>query len=98
MTTKAQKLLPLPNPPEREPDDMTSVQHLGENGNLHRSDSTLRVFLRRMKACLGTPEAIRHGLTSWPGSYTSCHGMDRGTWMSQPNTTRTSSARGRHTA
>ena len=39
MTTKAQTLLPLPDPPEREPDDMTSVQHLGENGNLHRSDS-----------------------------------------------------------
>ena len=35
MTTKAQTLLPLPDPPEREPDDMTSVQHLGENGNLH---------------------------------------------------------------
>ena len=25
----------LPDPPEREPEDMTSVQHLGENGNLH---------------------------------------------------------------
>ena len=35
MTTKAQTLLPLPDPPEREPDDMTSVQHLVENGNLH---------------------------------------------------------------
>ena len=35
MTTKPQALLPLPDPPEREPDDMTSVQHLGENGNLH---------------------------------------------------------------
>ena len=35
MTTKSQTLLPLPDPPEREPDDMTSVQHLGENGNLH---------------------------------------------------------------
>ena len=35
MTTKAETLLPLPDPPEREPDDMTSVQHLGENGNLH---------------------------------------------------------------
>ena len=35
MTTKPQTLLPLPDPPEREPDDMTSVQHLGENGNLH---------------------------------------------------------------
>ena len=35
MTTKPQPLLPLPYPPEREPDDMASVQHLGENGNLH---------------------------------------------------------------
>ena len=35
MTTKEQTLLPLPDPPEREPDDMTSVQQLGENGNLH---------------------------------------------------------------
>ena len=35
MTTKPQTLLPLPAPPEHEPDDMTSVQHLGENGNLH---------------------------------------------------------------
>ncbi len=35
MTTKPQTILPLPDPPEREPDDMTSVQHLGENGNLH---------------------------------------------------------------
>ncbi len=35
MTTRTQTLLPLPDPPEREPDDMTSVQHLGENVNLH---------------------------------------------------------------
>ena len=35
MTTKPQTLLPLPDPPEREPEDMTSVQHLGENGNLY---------------------------------------------------------------
>ena len=35
MTTKPQTLLPLPDPPEHEPDDMTSVQHLGENGNMH---------------------------------------------------------------
>ena len=34
MTTKPQTLLPLPDPPEREPDDMTSAQHLSENGNL----------------------------------------------------------------
>ena len=35
MTTKPPMLLPLPDPPEREQDDMTSVQHLGENGNLY---------------------------------------------------------------
>ena len=35
MTTKPQTLLPLPDPPEREPDDMTSFQHLAKNGNLH---------------------------------------------------------------
>ena len=35
MTTKPQRLLPLPDTPEREPDDMTSAQHLSENGNLH---------------------------------------------------------------
>ena len=35
MTTKPQTFLPLPDPPEQQPDDMTSVQHLGENGNLH---------------------------------------------------------------
>ena len=31
MTTKPQTLLPVPDPPEREPDDMTSVRHLGES-------------------------------------------------------------------
>ena len=38
MTTKQTSLPavnPLPSPPKHEPDDMTSVQHLGENGNLH---------------------------------------------------------------
>ena len=35
MTTKPQMLLPLPDPPERGQDDMTSVQHLSENGNLY---------------------------------------------------------------
>ena len=35
MTTKRQTFLPIPDPPEHEPDDMTSVQHLGENGNMH---------------------------------------------------------------
>ena len=35
MTTKPQTLLPLPDPPEREPDDMTSSQHLTKNGGVH---------------------------------------------------------------
>ena len=35
MTTKPQTLLPLPDPPEREPDDMTSVQHLNKNACAH---------------------------------------------------------------
>ena len=35
MTTKPQTLLPLPDPPEREPDDMTSFQHLTKNGGVH---------------------------------------------------------------
>ena len=35
MTTKPRTLLPLPDPPEREPEDMTSFQHLAKNGNLH---------------------------------------------------------------
>ena len=35
MTTKPQTLLPLPDPPEHEPDDMTSFQHLTKNGSVH---------------------------------------------------------------
>ena len=35
MTTRARTLLPLPDPPEREPEDMTSFQHLAKNGNVH---------------------------------------------------------------
>ena len=38
MTTKPTKSkipVQLPDTPEREPDDMTSAQHLSENGNLH---------------------------------------------------------------
>ena len=46
MTTKPQTLLPLPDPPEHEPDDMTSVQHLGENGNMHH-----------LAQCLGNPDS-----------------------------------------
>ena len=42
MTTKPQTLLPLPDTPEREPDDMTSAQHLSENGNLHHLAQYLR--------------------------------------------------------
>ena len=62
MTTKPQTLLPLPDPPEREPDDMPSVQHLGENGNLHHlaqylgnSDSTIVSGERYMVPSPGTP-------------------------------------------
>ena len=53
MATKAQTLLPLPDPPEREPDDMTSVQHLGENGNLHH-----------LSQYLGNPDTILMKTTS----------------------------------
>ena len=35
MTTKPQTLLPLPDPPERESDDMTSFHHLTKNGGVH---------------------------------------------------------------
>ena len=48
MTIRPQTFLPQPDPPERKPDDMTSVQHLGGNGNPHHlaqhlgnSDSTI---------------------------------------------------------
>lgn len=36
MTIKSKTLLPLPDPPERGPNDVSSVQHLGENGSLHQ--------------------------------------------------------------
>ncbi len=62
MTTKPRTLLPLPDPPEREPDDMTSVQHLGENGNLHHlaqylgnPDTTIVSGERFIIPELGTP-------------------------------------------
>ena len=62
MTTKPQTLLPLPDPPERELDDMTSVQHLGENGNLHHlaqylgnPDSTIVSGERYIVPTPGTP-------------------------------------------
>ena len=35
MTTKPQTLLPLPDPPEREPDDMTSFRNLTKTGNVY---------------------------------------------------------------
>ena len=35
MTTKPQTHLPLPEAPEREPDDMTSFNHLTITGNAH---------------------------------------------------------------
>ena len=33
--TKQQIIPPLPDPPQREPEDMTSFEHLHENGNTH---------------------------------------------------------------
>ena len=35
MTTKPQTLLPLPDPPDRDPDDMTSFRHLTKTGNVY---------------------------------------------------------------
>ena len=35
MTTKAHTLLPLPDPPERESEDMTSFRHLAKTGSVH---------------------------------------------------------------
>ena len=35
MTTKPQTLLPLPDPPEREPNDMTSFRNLTKTGNVY---------------------------------------------------------------
>ena len=66
MTTKPQTLLPLPDPPEHEPDDMTSVQHLGENGNLHHlfqhlgnPDNTIVSGERYIVPTPGTPSNQR---------------------------------------
>ena len=66
MTTKPQTLLPLPDPPEHEPDDMTSVQHLCENGNMHHlakylgnPDSTIVSGERSIVPTPGTPSNQR---------------------------------------
>ena len=66
MTTKPQTLLPLPDPPEHEPDDMTSVQHLAENGNLHHlaqylgnPDTTIVSGERYIVPTPGTPSNQR---------------------------------------
>ena len=66
MTTKPQTLLPLPDTPEREPDDMTSIQHLGENGNLHHlaqylgnTDTTIVSGERYIVPAPGTPPSQR---------------------------------------
>ena len=66
MTTKPQTLLPLPDPPEHEQDDMTSVQHLGENGNLHHlaqylgnPDTTIVSGERYIVPIPGTPSNQR---------------------------------------
>ena len=44
-TPKVRSPFRLPDPPEREPDDMTSAKHLAENGNMHH-----------VKLHLGRPE------------------------------------------
>ena len=66
MTTKPETFLPIPDPPEREPDDMTSVQHLGENGNMHHlaqflgnPDSTVVSGERFVVPTPGTPSNQR---------------------------------------
>ena len=66
MTNRAETLLLLPDPPEREPDDMTSVQHLGENGNLHHlaqylgnQDTTIVSSERYIVAEQGAPAGQR---------------------------------------
>ena len=66
MTTKAGTLLPLPDPPEREPDDMTSVQHLAENGNMYlliqylgNPDTTIASGERYIVPEPGTPAGQR---------------------------------------
>ena len=66
MTTKPQTLLPLPDPPEHEQGDMTSVQHLGENGNLHHlaqylgnPDTTIVSGERYIVPIPGTPSNQR---------------------------------------
>ena len=40
--TKAPKIPPLPDPPQREPEDMTSFEHLHLNGNSHHLAQHLR--------------------------------------------------------
>ena len=57
---------PLPDPPEHEPDDMTSVQQLGENGNLHHliqhlgnPDTTIVSGERYIVSAPGTPASQR---------------------------------------
>ena len=64
--TKSKSPAQLPDPPEREPDDMTSVQHLGENGNLHHliqylgnPDTTIVSGERYIVPELATPSGQR---------------------------------------
>ena len=66
MTTKPQTLLPLPDIPQREPDDMTSFQHLASNGNVHhllqylgQPDTTLVSGERYVVPEPGTPASQR---------------------------------------
>ena len=76
LTTKPQLPLPLLYPPEREPDDMTSVQHLGENGNLHHliqylgnPDATIVSGERFIVPTPGTPPNQRISFNATPALY-----------------------------
>ena len=62
MTTKPRTLLPLPDPPEREPDDMTSFRNLTKTGNVYlltnylgNPDTTIVDGERFIIPELGTP-------------------------------------------
>ena len=66
MTTKPQTLLPLPDPPEREPDDMTSFRNLTKTGNVYlltnylgNPDTTIVDGERFIIPELGTPPSQR---------------------------------------
>ena len=57
MTTKAQKLAPLPDPPEGKPEDMTNFNQTNITGNAHN--------LMHISATSKPPWLP--GNTTWPG-------------------------------